>query len=100
MDGKSDWVCGSDCEYAQGFDSESEERRDFKAGCAALDAYWANISEANYAQRKADFDSKLYVSLKKAEYISKDMEDKMLKDCGGTRRMLIASINTAICNGI
>ena len=60
----------------------------------------ANISVANHAQRKADFDSKLYVSLKEAEYISKDMEDKMLKDCGGTRRMLIASIKTAICNGI
>lgn len=60
----------------------------------------ANISEANYAQRKADFDSKLYVSLKEAEYISMDMEDKMLKDCGEAGRMLIASINTAICNGI
>lgn len=60
----------------------------------------ANISEANYARRKADFDSKLYVSLKEAEYISKDMEDKMLKDCGEAGRMLIASINTAICNGI
>ena len=68
----------------------------------------ANISEANYAQSKADFVSKLHVALKEAaeteywlrllkeaEYISKEMGESMLRDCDEIKRMLIASINTA-----
>ena len=68
----------------------------------------ANIHEANYAQSKADFVSKLQIALKEcyeSEYwlelfsrtdmISADIYAKMKNDCGKIRRMLIASINTA-----
>lgn len=68
----------------------------------------ANIHEANYAQSKADFISKLQISLKECyetEYwleffVKSDVIDeasvKELKDqCGTIRRILIASINTA-----
>jgi len=68
----------------------------------------ANIYEANYAQSKADFISKLQISLKEAyetEYWLKLFEKSklleqsavqpLLNDCGTIRRILIASINTA-----
>ena len=67
----------------------------------------ANIHEANYAQSKADFISKLQISLKEcyeSEYwlklfvrtnvISEDVYAKAQNDCGKIRRMLISSINT------
>lgn len=68
----------------------------------------ANIREAKYAHSKADFVSKLQISLKecyeteywieiaqKASIISEDVAKSVLHDCGSIRRMLIASINTA-----
>mgnify|MGYP000495918566 CR=1 FL=1 len=67
----------------------------------------ANIREAKYAHSKADFVSKLQISLKECyetEYwieiaqkasISEDVAKSVLHDCGSIRRMLIASINTA-----
>ena len=68
----------------------------------------ANIREAKYAHSKADFISKLQISLKECyetEYwlelmkraeILKEIETKeILHNCGAIRRMLIASINTA-----
>ena len=68
----------------------------------------ANIHEANYAQSKADFVSKLQISLKECyetEYwlgvfvktnIIADTDYKKLKnDCGKIRKILIASVNTA-----
>ena len=68
----------------------------------------ANIREAKYAHSKADFISKLQISLKecyeteywieiarKAEIISDDITKDILHDCGSIRRMLISSINTA-----
>ena len=68
----------------------------------------ANIHEANYAQSKADFISKLQISLKETyetEYWLKLFEKSNLLDesivkslmdkCGTIRRILIASINTA-----
>lgn len=68
----------------------------------------ANIHEANYAQSRADFVSKLQIALKECyetEYWLKlfsktnmvSAEDvKILFDhCGTIRRILIASINTA-----
>ena len=68
----------------------------------------ANIREAKYANSKADFISKLQISLKecyeteywieiarKAEIISDDITKDILHDCGSIRRMLISSINTA-----
>ena len=67
----------------------------------------ANIHEANYAQSKADFVSKLQIALKEANetgywlellyktnYITEN-EYKMLDSaCTGIRVMLISSINT------
>lgn len=68
----------------------------------------ANIREANYAQSKADFISKLQISLKEcyeteywleifinAEIVDKTVISPMLTLCGTIRRMLISSINTA-----
>ena len=67
----------------------------------------ANIHEANYAQSKADFVSKLQIALKecyeseywlelfsKTNMISADTYAKAKNDCGRIRRMLISSINT------
>ena len=67
----------------------------------------ANIHEANYAQSKADFVSKLQIALKecyeseywlelffKTDMISHDIYTKAKNDCGKIRRILISSINT------
>ena len=67
----------------------------------------ANIHEANYAQSKADFVSKLQIALKecyeseywlelfsKTNVISADVYAKAKNDCGRIRRMLISSIKT------
>ena len=68
----------------------------------------ANIREAKYAHSKADFVSKLQISLKecyeteywleialKANIVSEETSKSLLHDCGAIRRILIASINTA-----
>ena len=68
----------------------------------------ANIREANYAQSKADFLSKLQIALKecyeteywlelfiKANVVDEIKVKKLLHDCGEIRRILVASINTA-----
>ena len=67
----------------------------------------ANIREANYAQSKADFLSKLQIALKecyeteywlelfvKANIIAENEVKKMLHDCGELRRMLVSSVTT------
>ena len=67
----------------------------------------ANIREANYAQSKSDFLSKLQISLKecyetedwlelfiKAKIISSENAKVLLHDCGELRRMLVSSITT------
>lgn len=67
----------------------------------------ANIHEANYAQSKADFVSKLQIALKecyeteywlelfsKTNIINTDLYSEFKNDCGKIRRILIASINT------
>ncbi len=67
----------------------------------------ANIHEANYAQSKADFVSKLQISLKecyeteywleifvKTNIINKPEYSELKSDCGKIRRALISSINT------
>ena len=67
----------------------------------------ANIREAKYAQSKADFISKLQISLKecyeteywlellnKAGILVADDVKSLLHDCGAIRRLLIFSINT------
>lgn len=68
----------------------------------------ANINEANYAQSKADFISKLHIALKEtaeteywlrlielSSYIESKKKDDLMKQCLEIKRMLIASINTA-----
>ena len=67
----------------------------------------ANIREANYAQSKADFLSKLQIALKECyetEYwlelfVKADLVDSLkaktlLHDCGELRRMLVSSVTT------
>ena len=68
----------------------------------------ANINEANYGQSKADFISKLHISLKetaeteywlrllvKSELLTSEEGESLLKDCLEIKRVLISSINTA-----
>ena len=67
----------------------------------------ANIREANYAQSKADFLSKLQIALKecyeteywlelfvKAQIVDESKVKKLLHDCGELRRMLVSSVTT------
>ena len=67
----------------------------------------ANIHEANYAQSKADFVSKLQIALKecyeteywlelfvKTNIIFENQYAELKNDCGKIRRILISSINT------
>ena len=68
----------------------------------------ANIHEANYAQSKNDFISKLQIALKecyeteywlelfvKSELLDRDMAKEIYNECGTIRKILISSINTA-----
>ena len=68
----------------------------------------ANIREANYAHSKADFVSKLQISLKecyeteywlelleRSKLVSSESLSHLIHDCGSIRRMLVASVNTA-----
>ena len=71
----------------------------------------ANIHEARYAQSRADFISKLEISLKEAsesdywlellyrkKRLTQDQYVCLRKECGSIRRKLIASITTAKAN--
>ncbi len=68
----------------------------------------ANINEAQYGNSKADFISKLHISLKetaeteywlrllfKSEYIDEKIFKSLLNDCLELKKLLISSINTA-----
>lgn len=68
----------------------------------------ANIHEANYAQSKNDFISKLQIAIKecyeteywlelfvKSELLDRDVATDIYNECGTIRKMLISSINTA-----
>ncbi len=72
----------------------------------------ANIREAKYAHSRADFIAKLQISLKECyetEYwlelmsrsglMSEQDAKSLMRECGGIRRMLISSVNTAKKNG-
>ena len=67
----------------------------------------ANVHEAQYAQSKDDFKSKLKIALKECyeseywlellfetEYLSEAKYKELKNECGSIRRMLISSINT------
>ena len=67
----------------------------------------ANVREANYAQSKGDFLSKLQIALKecyeteywlelfaKASVVEENKVKEILHDCGELRRILVASITT------
>lgn len=67
----------------------------------------ANIHEAQYAQGKADFISKLEIALKEANeteywlellfetgHLNEDTYKSMQQECGSVRRMLISSCKT------
>ncbi|MDD6276671.1 MAG: four helix bundle protein [Clostridia bacterium] len=71
----------------------------------------ANINEAQYGNSKADFISKLHISLKetaeteywlrllfKSEYVEEKMFDSIISDCIELKKLLIASLNTAKSN--
>ena len=71
----------------------------------------ANIREANYAQSRADFISKLQIALKecyeteywlellkRAGICGQETMSDLLHDCGSLRRLLISSVNTAKTN--
>ena len=68
----------------------------------------ANLHEANYAQSKNDFISKLQIALKecyeteywlelfvKSDILERETAKIVYNECGKIRKMLIASINTA-----
>ena len=68
----------------------------------------ANLHEANYAQSKNDFISKLQIALKecyeteywlelfvKSDILERETAKIVYNECGTIRKMLIASINTA-----
>ena len=71
----------------------------------------ANIHEANYAQSRADFISKLQIALKecyetaywlelfsRTRIVSEVQYAKLSNDCGKIRKILISAINTAKSN--
>ena len=71
----------------------------------------ANINEANYAQSKTDFISKLHIALKEtaeteywirllgiSSYIDSTVQTRLMNQCLELKKMLIASINTAKSN--
>ena len=68
----------------------------------------ANVNEANYAQSRADFISKMHIALKETaeteywiqllgitEYITQEKTKSLLNDCLEIKRILVATINTA-----
>lgn len=67
----------------------------------------ANINEANYANSKPDFISKMHIALKecaeseywlhllrRSEYINSEYYNELLSDCLSIKKMLISSLNT------
>jgi len=71
-------------------------------------AIGASINEAEYAQSKADFISKMSIALKEAneaeywilllkesEYIDSDVFSSIIEDCNELIKLLISTINTS-----
>ena len=68
----------------------------------------ANINEANYAQSRADFISKMHIALKEtaeteywirililSDHIGGKLATSLLDDCLEIKRILVATLNTA-----
>ena len=80
----------------------------FRAAAALRNQYWGDITEAQQAQSKADFVSKLSIALKEAsetkywirllhatEYLSAQEYQSICADCTEIEKILVASIKTA-----
>lgn len=91
-------------ELTSGIEGHYSLKNQFERSATSIGA---NIREANYAQSKADFLSKLQISLKECyeteywlellskSHIASDEEVKrLLHSCGEIRRMLVSSITT------
>ena len=89
----------------------NSEKREYDLASQILNSgtsIGANINEANYAQSKADFTSKLHIALKEAsetlywlhvlkatDYLTPKVADSLISDCEELKKLLISSINTA-----
>jgi len=89
----------------------NSEKREYDLASQILNSgtsIGANVNEANYAQSKADFTSKLHIALKEAsetlywlhvlkatDYLTPKVADSLISDCEELKKLLISSINTA-----
>ena len=91
-------------EFANSVEGHYSLKNQFERSATSIGA---NIREANYAQSKADFLSKLQIALKecyeteywlelflKARIVEEQEAAKLLHDCGELRRMLVSSVTT------
>ena len=91
-------------EFANSVEGHYSLKNQFERSATGIGA---NIREANYAQSKADFLSKLQIALKecyeteywlelfiKAGIVDEIKVKKLLHDCGELRRMLVSSVTT------
>ncbi len=92
-------------EYADNITGHYSLKNQFERASTSIGA---NIREANYAQSRLDFISKLQIALKecyeteywlelfvKAKISPKEETTELLHSCGEIRRMLVASITTS-----
>ena len=89
----------------------SEDKKEFVLSKQILrsgTSIGANISEANYAQSRSDFVSKLQIALKetaeteywlnvfcKSDYINEKMFNSLIDNCLEIKKLLVSSINTS-----
>ena len=91
-------------ELAEKIDGHYSLKNQFERAATSIGA---NIREANYAQSKADFISKLQIALKetyeteywlelfaKSHIALEENLSSLLHDCGVIRRMLVSSVTT------
>ena len=88
-----------------------EEKKEFDLASQAVrcgTSIGANIAEANYAQSRPDFISKMHIALKEAAeteywlkilklsgYITDQLAVSLLDDCAELQKLLISTIKTA-----
>lgn len=91
-------------EFADKIEGHYSLKNQFERSATSIGA---NIREANYAQSRADFLSKLQIALKecyeteywlelfaKSNITTSDITKDILHDCGVIRRMLVSSVTT------